>query len=172
MIFRRPLAERMAFVNFEAPHPVARKPSGGRTIGCRDELGFGATPGSSPLLRKSVNAFRNGLFAFFHGDVRCGCGPARAQVLATVYKHRGTMSLYVVFGSDSFLICLTSGDIVICQIILVSAEFSFVTSFRVPALASAVRRARDCDVRQTPMPHKGPQVSKRRLVCRPPSSSM
>ena len=34
----------------------------------------------------------------------------------------GTMSLYV--GSDSFLICLTSGDIVICRILLVSAEFS------------------------------------------------
>jgi hypothetical protein len=35
-------------------------------------------------------------------------------------------------------------------------SFLLVTSFRVPVLASAVRRTRDYDVRQTLMPHKGP----------------
>jgi hypothetical protein len=40
--------------------------------------------------------------------------------------------------------------------------------FRVPALASVARRPRDGGVRQMPTPRKGPQVSKRRLVCRVP----
>jgi hypothetical protein len=65
VIGRHPLAERMAFVNNESPHPVVHKSSGGRTIGCRDELGFGATPGSSPQLWKGVNAYGKGLFALF-----------------------------------------------------------------------------------------------------------
>jgi hypothetical protein len=73
VIVRHPLAERMAFVNYGSPRPVARKSSGGRTIDCRAELGFGATLGSSPRLR-SVNAYGRWLFAFFAGGVRYGCG--------------------------------------------------------------------------------------------------
>ena len=97
--------------------------------------------------------------------------PAHGQFLASVCEHAARHFWYVAFGSDLFVIRLTSGGLVIYRIFFFKFQLSFhiVTSFRVPALAPVVRRTRDCDVRRTPMPHKGPQVSERRLVCRPPS---
>jgi uncharacterized membrane protein YhaH (DUF805 family) len=98
------------------------------------------------------------------GDVRycgrsCPCSSCCKHVWHDVFVRR--IPLRLIFNlSDEWR--QSSAEFFCFQL-----SFLLVTAFRVPALASAVRRTRDCDVRQTPMPHKGPQVSKRRLVCRP-----
>ena len=97
-----------------------------RTTCCRAELGFGATPGGSPRTSEGRECLRKGEFCVLPQGtcVTVVERPAHSQVRASVCEHAARYFWYVAFGSDSFLICLTSAGIVICRILLISAEFS------------------------------------------------